>query len=270
MKIALCLSGLLGGTGGRNGKGKIINPKNGYYWFYKNLIKENNVDIFFHTWGDTNNDLINLYKPKSYLFEIQKSFDSIDHKNYGFKNIIEQYQNENSLFKTIQPSLQELNEYKGLIFRSNSKWYSIYKSIELLSEYKNKNKINYDFVIISRFDVALKKKIKFDFLDKDILFLSKRTKYQLLQKESFNDLIFMGSFPIINIFKEIYPKIFNYPVDPIVACYRHVLLNNIEVENFFEHNQDILLLRDNVDLMKYDFDFIRFIKHFARRLLKNR
>jgi hypothetical protein len=71
MKIALCISGL---------------PRNveaGFPNILENIIKPNNPDIFIHTWGtDENlkNKIIELYQPKSLVFEEQKPFinDSLD------------------------------------------------------------------------------------------------------------------------------------------------------------------------------------------------
>ena len=55
MRIALCLTGLLGGLNGKSGEGKIIDPRNGLFWYKKNVIEGNNVDVFFHSWNDGNN-----------------------------------------------------------------------------------------------------------------------------------------------------------------------------------------------------------------------
>ena len=82
MRIALCLSGLLGGLSGKNGNGRTIDPRNGYYWFNKNILKNHIVDVFFHTWGDFDDNLISLYKPKKYVFEKKSEFLDIDYKFY--------------------------------------------------------------------------------------------------------------------------------------------------------------------------------------------
>ena len=64
MRIALCLTGLLGGLKGRNGIGKTIDPLNVFYWFNKNIFQNNDVDVFFHTWSDSKFDLVSIYEPK--------------------------------------------------------------------------------------------------------------------------------------------------------------------------------------------------------------
>ena len=271
MKIALCLSGLLGGLNGKNGLGKQIDPRNGYYWFKKNIIQNNHVDVFIHSWGNINKDLISLYDPKKTLFEKQKYFNDSDFKLYGCNSYEELFFREN-IDRNIAPTDQEIIELKDQIFRSSSKWYSLSKSIELKKEYERINNFQYDFVVLSRFDIALTKKINFNKLNKNIIYLSDRGSNQELQGSSFNDLIFLGDSKIINSFSQIFKKRGNYSIDPINSCYQHINQLGLNWESFFEYNKDTYVLRWNQHLMNFSPQPYFLIKHHLReikRKLKN-
>ena len=40
----------------------------------KNILKNHIVDVFFHTWGDFDDNLISLYKPKKYIKGTKMNF----------------------------------------------------------------------------------------------------------------------------------------------------------------------------------------------------
>ena len=77
MKVALCLSGLVGYSK-KFGKGNPIDYRLAYQHFKKN-ISDNQIelDVFMHSWSvDYKSELIECYKPKDYIFEPQKNFGS--------------------------------------------------------------------------------------------------------------------------------------------------------------------------------------------------
>ena len=265
MKIALCLSGLLGGLNGKNGKGKQIDPRNGHYWFKKNIIQNNHVDVFIHSWGDINYDLISLYNPKNTLFEKQKYFKDSDFKFYGCNSYKQLFYREN------QNQRKDLNDkeiikLKDQIFRSSSKWYSLFKSVQLKKDYEQINNFQYDFVVISRFDIALTEKINFKELEKNKIYLSDRGINQELKGSSFNDLIFLGDTKTINSFSQIFKKRGEYSIDPIKSCYQHIDKLGLNWESIFDYNKDTFLLRWNQHLMRYNPQPFFFIKHHLREI----
>ena len=77
MKVALCLSGLVGNSL-RSGKGTTIDYQMAYQHFKKNIIDNQiELDVFMHSWSvDYKSELIECYKPKDYIFEPQKNFGS--------------------------------------------------------------------------------------------------------------------------------------------------------------------------------------------------
>ena len=126
-KIALCISG------------QARKYDISYNTLYDNIIKDNKVDIFFHTWKEYNiqssdfgkgsyqyfmddskyDELLNLYNPKSYILE-----DPVIFESSGYKDPIWGQSLNNSL----------------------SMFYSIYKSISLVKD-------KYDYIIRARFDL---------------------------------------------------------------------------------------------------------------------
>lgn len=123
-KIALCLSGYFDSPTDKTSKGM-----DGFDYINKKILSKNeNVDVFIHSWDLKNEKIIkDLYKPKYFIFEKQKDF-----------------------------SKKELSFYKDIhwdrvldVHRLLSIAYSISKSIELAC-----NKNNYDIIIRTRFDLG--------------------------------------------------------------------------------------------------------------------
>ena len=85
LKVAICLSGLVGATS-KGGKGNTIDFKLTKKYFDKNLIdKSLDVDFFFHCWKNKYElEILELYKPKNYLFEKPlKKEKNVSPKKYG-------------------------------------------------------------------------------------------------------------------------------------------------------------------------------------------
>lgn len=134
--------------------------------FKKNVLEPNiedgyEIDIFIHTWNEIDHKTINyrnqnekvltsealpqkyidkvyeLYNPKKLLIEPQRDVDEyiISEKIGGFKRSI-----------------------KGCLNMA----YTLYKSSELRRNYALENKINYDFVIVTRPDIYFKKPFRIE------------------------------------------------------------------------------------------------------------
>ena len=148
MKIAICISG---------------QPRyleEGFYFINK-YFHNYNVDYFIHTWWDeeyieneflytnikregkydkdTINKINKYYKPKSFLFEKQKLFETSNEVNYR--------------------GLYPLSVY--------SMFYSIKCSNELKRKYEKENNFTYDLVIRTRFDIVINN-LNLNLLDLDL------------------------------------------------------------------------------------------------------
>ena len=128
MKVALCFSGIIGGEGGKNGKGESLGLQEPYKSIKENLLDVNNIDVFMHSWSlDAKSELIKLYNPKKYKFEKQIEFDKDDFR----KNI------------------------------TKSRFYGNKMALNLKNSYELENNFKYDWVMISRFDLIWFSKLIF-------------------------------------------------------------------------------------------------------------
>jgi hypothetical protein len=124
MKIALCLCGIVG-TDSKYGIGdKKINYKVAHKHFKDHLFDlDQEVDVFFHSWSTEYEDRLNkIYNPVSCEFEDQPFFSE-------------------------NPRTQA----------TYCRWLSTKKSIDLMRKSNN----SYDFVLLTRFDIAFL--VDFDF-----------------------------------------------------------------------------------------------------------
>jgi hypothetical protein len=121
MKIALCLFGKIGGTVGKDMKGETLDFKLAHSQYMKHIIDLNDVDIFIHSWSqDYKDDLMEIYNPKKAEFQKQKRFAWFNDKAH----------------------------------RAGSRWFSSKRVIELKKEFEQEKDIVYDWVMVSRLDVA--------------------------------------------------------------------------------------------------------------------
>jgi hypothetical protein len=154
-KIALCLSG------------QPRSYRTAHDYLRRNLLELYDVDTFVHAWTGNDNaksrviwdDIEELYSPKSVFMdtEIPASTNS----------------------DMIVPNASHPANF------CTSMFYSIYKSNELLNEYSLFNETKYDFVIRSRFDLALNKIINFSTLEKGVLYVSKDIEGPSLLNDQF-------------------------------------------------------------------------------------
>ena len=151
MRVAVCLAGMLGqesGKWGRRGhnvtKGAAadgltakppdtIDPELGYRQYNHHLFSKNeNVDTFLHIRDlDYKEQLLDLYKPKKYLSEEYKDFDTEE------------------FCKGDSPLAHQRICSKA----QWSKYYSVYKAVEQKRKYEEENNFKYDCVFITRYDL---------------------------------------------------------------------------------------------------------------------
>jgi hypothetical protein len=139
MKIALCLSGLTGGSGGKDGVGNSLDIDIPYQSVKKYLLDVNDIDVFIHSWSkEFEKELIDLYKPKKQKFEKQIIFDKDNHR----KHI------------------------------TQSRFYGNNKVLDLKRLYEEENNFIYDVVMISRLDLVWFNEVNFDMYDPKYFYAS--------------------------------------------------------------------------------------------------
>lgn len=183
MRVAICISGAMSKTSGRflnpqdiYNNSSYINFNICYNSIVKHIIQANpdyNFDFFIHSWNkDLQQDLVNLYNPKSYLFEDAHDYD-----------------------QEIFPKMHSNEDFGGI-----SKSISLKKSIELLQEYIINNNVNYDLVLVYRPDLFLCKDIILKNYDLNKIYVNKHG-------ESQGDFHFIMNVANSLVFKNLYNSI---------------------------------------------------------------
>lgn len=117
-RVALCLSGLVGGAGGKDGKGEALDVQTPYERYREHVLDTNDVDVFMHSWSlDARADLIRFYHPVAARFEKQIQFS---------------------------------DKFREHITRS--RWYSMREALWLKRAYEAQHGFRYRMVMVSRFD----------------------------------------------------------------------------------------------------------------------
>ncbi len=154
MKVAVCLYGLVGGKGGKDGAGGDIPFEKCYNQYKKHVIDKNDVDVFIHSWSQhLEDEIVDLYKPKLHRFQEQKMFEEEIDMPARFSKVPH-------------------DKRKDYRFRSLSRWYSVKQSLELKAEYERSNNFKYDCVIITRFDTLFFVDLNFNNYDLKYLYAS--------------------------------------------------------------------------------------------------
>lgn len=135
MRIALCLHGYYNSSGGPQ-SGDL-----GYQYIKENIISNNDVDVFVHSWDLQAEDKIKkIYNPTLSVFEPQNNFEE------EIKKIdCEWFEEGFDRSKTM---------YKNSVFQSYSFLYSRKAAIELKKKYETENGFEYDCVVLCRFDLG--------------------------------------------------------------------------------------------------------------------
>ena len=229
MRVALCLTGILGGASGRNGNGGSIHPAVGCEYWKEALSSADDVDVFIHSWStEATNTLVELYKPKKHIIEQQKHFTPAM-ENYGeldietllsdrrYSDIAEEY--DRSPGSTEHPSLingDSENLWDHLKYQAwcqHSKWYANQQAIKLKSEYEKENNFIYDFVVLSRFDLWFNKPFPFHELTQESFYASPRNHgydYREDHDIALMDLWFLAPSKMMNSFADLYDEIYKY------------------------------------------------------------
>ena len=150
MKIALCLHGLVG-TSDKYGKGPIVvSPAAGHEHFRRHVMDTNDeVDTFIHTWStEWEEGLRELYNPVAMIAEGQPQFPT----KAELKEIAKKSMKDPTW---TPPAGHSLNRKQAIYCR----WKSTQNVLNLLKESGRQ----YDYVLLTRFDIAF----LVDFIFKD-------------------------------------------------------------------------------------------------------
>ena len=161
MKVAICFSGLP------------RNIKDTYNSIYEILLVPNNIeDVFIHTWEcEEGEDIGNKWG--KYLYD--KSSEDYILEKYSPKRYVKEPQ-EDLKSKSNYLSDALISKYSvgkyTTVFDKQSQFYSLFKSIELISEYQKEHGFVYDMIIKLRFDLMFLFPIIVKDLDPQVLHVS--------------------------------------------------------------------------------------------------
>ncbi len=138
MKLLICIHGLIGGMHGKNGQGGNLNLGDLHNHIMEKIVIPNtdrlnpdfprftDIQFFIHSWSkDSEDQILNLFKPKKYIIEKQKYFHNVSDDNQ----------------------------------RRFSKFYSLFKSIQLCDNYSKGG----DVILSIRFDCHYKDNLEISY-----------------------------------------------------------------------------------------------------------
>jgi len=138
MKIALCLHGYYLNAGGAEASLK------GSKYIKKNIIEENDVDVFVHSWEqeqEVQEVILNTYSPKSYTFEKQANFEP-ELAKVDLSYFDEGFERSSTMYKSNSP------------FQTLSFLYSRQQAVKIKKTFEDSENFSYDCVVIARFDLG--------------------------------------------------------------------------------------------------------------------
>ena len=195
MKVAFCLSGNIGGMGGKNSKGAPVDFEYCYNSYYKNIISRNDTDVFIHSWStEFGKELIELYKPVKAIIEPQKEFPDIKKLKFGGGKGTTQLQ----------------------FFRIRSRAYSMQQVMRLKKQFEIDNDFIYDVVMLTRFDLIWHTPVDFSVFNMDFFYILNWNKidyeFKTVSKDSknpglINDLWFFSNSKFMNYLGDIYNEL---------------------------------------------------------------
>lgn len=237
VKIAYCLYG---------------QPRNFLEGFknIKKFVENYDVDFYYHTWTlssenetyttseyrnvsieelNYDKDIINkinlLYNPKRFLYEESRMFN---------------FENDNTFVNSIAYlNTPDFNRVKYRISNTLSNFYSKQQVRNLLYDTLNKDKIEYEFVITSRFDFLNEININLDNIENEKIYVSDLH----IPRYIFSDAILL-----LNV--ENYLKLFN--------LYDNLsnLINNNELNSLVEsYNEKFIIIAESLLFANYLYNF---------------
>lgn len=205
MKIALCLSG----------QPRVVDV--GYNKLYNTILKNNDVDVFIHTWFDLENlstqsaipgreghtlapdaidKLVHLYQPKKIIVDKPKTWSC------RFYHPEKTFVKAHTWVYEVRDGIEGAKKY--LDNASHCMWYSIMISNLLKEQYSTETNIQYDYVIRNRIDYGPHLEVKFnDPPEKSVVY------YQHLEQPDgmIADWFAMGSNNAMNVYSGVFNSI---------------------------------------------------------------
>jgi len=174
--------------------------------------KNVNLYVFFHSWSYKNPDSIKRNSCYAVL-------------NPGFRGYHTEYSANNELVQFLNPSLYEISDFEKMepFFRSDYRkflniegpcrhsvlpmFYSIWRAYELANTFSERNDVQFDYMVRTRFDVRLREPLDYSrFTETDKVYIPDCNHYVGL-----NDNFAVGSHGIMELYSSIYMSLMDKP-----------------------------------------------------------
>ena len=246
MRVALCLQGTVGNiyTNKKNYEYKEdVDFRIALEHYKKHLLDINNVDVFIHCWNKKYEEsIIKNYSPKSYKFE-----DQID---FGMET-------------------QRLNFIK-------SRWYSQKEVLYLKQQYEKTHSFKYDYVMVSRLDLALLTDLKFSEYDPNMFWAPNDQENKNLSSitQMFLDYFFFSNSKNMDDFGLLYDNLdsirewkkenLNKDLNAHEDSFLFTKMLNLSVDYLFKESKDHDLVRAIYENCEYNDDKFKGIESLKK------
>jgi hypothetical protein len=220
MRIALCLHGVVGHlyTDKEQRRwSEDVDYRIGLEHYRRHLFAVNGcVDVFIHSWSTQYaENIIQDYRPQRHLFQTQIDFEK---------------------------------ETTALNFLK-SRWYSTKAVVELKKAYEGEHGFKYDWVMLSRFDLALLRDLDFAQCDKQLFYAA---RHALGDGDAFCDLFFFAKSSDIDLFASLYDAWEQYKIyHAHREAYYHARKMGLTIGYHLWDGDDFALVRNIYENCRY-------------------
>ena len=251
MKVALCLSGLIGGFAGRNGSGAQIPVQLCKDEWQYALFNNYDTDIFIHSWDLQNQKaIVDKFKPVVHKFEKQKYFNpklsDYNHKVSSIEDLKNDIRYRDIAIEYTVENLWKHMNY--MMFQTHSKYYSNLQVVNLKKEYEDKNNFKYDVVIMSRFDMHFAKAFDFENLNTKYFYASPRTDRGLKRRDydiALHDLFFFSNSENIDLYSKQFNNIYDLCISQPHAAWEmaNQTFGKENIKHYWHYQSDYNIIR---------------------------
>lgn len=210
MKLALCLHGKVGGITGKHMHNDVSNLevlKLAYKHNKEFIFDKYDVDVFIHSWStDLADDIVDLYNPKRHHIEPQIQFEVPTYIKSAYDRA----------------------------FAHLSRWYSFAEVVDMVDEYIQISKledevIEYDHVIVQRFDLCWNVVPDFKTMDSNYLWVGNST---LDSNKEWSDRWFSSNLDNMMKFSKLFDKIPEYMQGPCPSSIQYGGISSHKLSKF--------------------------------------
>jgi hypothetical protein len=190
--------------------GQLRSFAKGYEYMFENLLRHHQVDVYFHTWSKNWNHGVLQYLPAQFLVEDDKVFGDYP------------------IFRIASPRHPARNTIL------------MYRSIHYADMLRRTSGVEHDWVVRTRFDFALNRKIPFDELDKTKMYFCDTRSNE--QKTAVHDQFCIATPQDMDHYSDVYPNIAKYHSDGCVVNGEDLLEHHLKCKGLLGNKVEYINL----------------------------